>query len=202
MIFAVTGGLGTGKSTVAKVIAATLGAAYLDTDQVCRMQMQPGNSGYQRFVAAFGRTFLLADGGIDRDRLRSEVFSNPDAKNKLESILHPLVRDKVVSLADSCNSNGTDLVIEVPLLFEVGWRDRYDYCVVVYVPEEMCIERVKKRDRLAVQQIREIIDSQMNIEQKRKLADYVIDNSTTFAGMICQVAFWKRNVLGKPIIRN
>lgn len=187
MNIAVTGGLGTGKSTVGKMFASSLGCEYLDTDRICRNLMEPGSQGFCQFTDQFGHRFLGPDGSVDRIRLRQAVFTDSSVKEELEHILHPLVRQEVARKCQIVDELSGDVVVEVPLLFEVGWQEVFDVTVVVYIPEQLCIRRVSSRDGLSVSEIKHILDAQLPIEAKRDRAHFVIDNSGTFASTTLQL---------------
>lgn len=197
MNIAVTGSLGTGKSTVSKILAVTLATEIIDTDELCRRQMLPGAEGFEEFRRSFGKKFIQGDNTIDRRLLRQAVFEDEELRAQLEQILHPLVQREVASYSKECRSRGKILVVEVPLLFEVGWQDDFDASVVVYVPEKMCIERVMVRNGLAISEIRQILKSQMPIDKKRDYADFIIDNSGTFVSTVQQVAWLSKKLYRK-----
>jgi dephospho-CoA kinase len=190
--------LGTGKSTVSKILAATLESELVDTDQLCRAQMLPGSEGFEEFNRIFGKKFRRSDATIDRPALRQAVFVNEEIRAQLENILHPLVQREVNSVCSSCRRRGKILVVEVPLLYEVGWQDEFDTSVVVYVPEKICIERVRARNGLAVEEIKQIMKNQMSIDKKCDHADFVIDNSGTFVSTVQQIA-WLSKKLSKKL---
>ncbi len=190
MNIAITGGLGSGKSTVSKILAAYLGAELIDTDNLCRLQMLPGAEGFASFRQSFDGKYIQADGAIDRLELRKAVFSDPDIKKTLENILHPIVRSEVAACCQTSVAQGKVVVVEVPLLFEVGWQQDFDYTVAVFVLEKVCIQRVMARDGIDKEIISNILSSQMPSDIKRRLADFAIDNSSTFASTIQQIAWF------------
>lgn len=194
MNVAVTGGLGTGKSTVSKILAATLETELLDTDELCRLQMLPGTEGYERFSDTFGKSFILDDGTIDRLLLKQAIFDDGELRVKLENILHPIVQLQVAAHSRVCATRGDILVVEVPLLYEVGWQDVFDICVVVYVPEELCVQRVMTRDGILVEQIRQILNAQFPIKKKLDYAHFIVDNSGTFVSTVQQVAWLSKKL--------
>lgn len=196
MRIAVTGGLGTGKSTVSKVLAATLQCELLDTDQLCRSQLEPAAEGYKEFVRLFGSTFLQEDGTINRLKLRNEVFGNSEFKKSLEGILHPIVRQQVSAhYLNRSVSPKKVLVVEVPLLYEVGWEGDFDLCVVAYVPETTIIKRVMSRDGLSAEEIELVLKAQMSIEKKLEYGHYIVDNSGTFVSTVQQIGWLVRKIL-------
>ena len=194
MIIAVTGSLGSGKSTASKILAGVLDAGHIDTDQLCKKEMLPGSRGYEEFRKIFGARYLHADGTLNRVLLRQAVFGDGRIREELENILHPLVRLHVAELARRCNASGEHLVVEVPLLFEVGWQQDFDAWVVVYVPEDQCLARVSVRDGLSAAEIQRCFASQLPISLKLKLAHFVVDNSGTFVSTVQQLAW-----LGKKL---
>lgn len=189
MNIAVTGGLGTGKSTVSKIFAANLATGLIDTDQLCRQQMLPGTDGYAAFRRVFRERFIQEDGMIDRLLLRQAVFDDRTIREELENILHPIVRLQVAALGEECSERGKFLIVEVPLLYEVGWQDEFDVCVVVYVPEKLCIQRVMTRDGMPIEQIMQIFKAQLPIKKKLDSADFIVDNSGTFVSTVQQIAW-------------
>ncbi|GAB6193776.1 dephospho-CoA kinase [Desulfocastanea catecholica] len=197
MNIAVTGSLGTGKSTVSKILAATLETELVDTDQLCHRQMLPGTEGFEEFRRTFGKKFLQSDNTIDRLALRQAVFEDEEIRMQLERILHPLVQREVSTICRECKRRGKILVVEVPLLYEVGWQDQFDASVVVYVPEKICIERVRARNGMAVEEIKQILRSQMSIDKKRDWADFIIDNSGTFVSTVQQIAWLSKKLSRK-----
>jgi dephospho-CoA kinase len=199
---AVTGGLGSGKSTVSKILARTIGAGHLDTDLLCRQQMQPGQRGFEKFREVFGNRYLHADGSLDRTSLRQAVFTDSRIKNELEMILHPLVRQEVAAqYAENCRA-GENLVVEVPLLFESGWQYDFAVWVVVYVAEESCLLRVAARDGLSSEEIRRVIAAQMPLADKLAAAHFVVDNSGTYVSTVQQIAWLGKNLKVKDNERN
>lgn len=196
MNIAVTGGLGSGKSTVSKILASYLRCELLDTDQLCRQQLEPGQEGMERLVEVFSTRYLCFDGTLNRDALREATFSDPAVRLQLETILHPIVREKIADKLQGSIIYAGHLVIEVPLLYEVHWQDEFDKCIVVYTPEHLVYERVLLRSGLTFEEIASILAAQISIEEKRKLSDLVIDNSDTFVSSVLQVANLVKNIKG------
>lgn len=194
MNIAVTGGLGTGKSTVSRILAVSLQAELIDTDQLCRQQLLPGMEGYEEFQRIFGETYIQDDGSINRPLLRQAVFDDANLKKKLENILHPIVRRQVAVRGKISSKHGEVIVVEVPLLYEVGWQDEFDVCIVVYVPEKLCLQRVMARDGLSAEQIRGIFKSQIPIKKKLDYADFIVDNSGTFVSTVQQIAWMSKKL--------
>ena len=188
MNIAVTGGVGSGKSTVSQLLASYLRCDLLDTDQLCRQQLEPGCEGMKRFEEVFSTRFLHLDGTLNRNRLREATFNDPHVKSQLETVLHPIVREIVLEKLQAQKQSVVSFVVEVPLLYEVQWQDEFDKCIVVYTPEHLVYERVMQRNGLSFTEIELILKAQIPIEEKRKFTPLVIDNSDTFTSSVLQVA--------------
>ncbi len=180
-----TGGIGSGKTTVADMFAAR-GAAIVDTDQIAHALTAPGGAAIPEIETAFGSSLLDTNGALDRARMRALVFSDPAAKARLEAILHPLIRretDQAAQLAD-----GLYLMFVVPLLFESGtWKNRVSRVLVVDCPEPLQVARVKARSGLPDTQIAAIMASQASRQQRLSIADDVIANDAGAAALLPQV---------------
>jgi dephospho-CoA kinase len=173
-----TGGIGSGKSTVAGFLADA-GAAILDADAVSRSLTQAGGRAIPAVLATFGETLLTPEGALNRDTMRNLVFSNPDSKRQLESIIHPLVSLVLQEQAQMAVQQGkTCLVFDVPLLVEgiERWRPQLDkICVVDCLPETQ-IQRVMARNQLSRPEIERIMAQQATRQQRLACADLVILN--------------------------
>lgn len=169
-----TGGIGSGKSAVAELLAGH-GAAIIDTDQIAHALTAPGGAAIPQIAASFGDNFLTSEGALDRAAMRARVFSDPAAKRQLEGILHPLIGQQ--TLIEAERAPGSYLVFVVPLLVESGrWKDRVDRVLVVDCSEALQLERVMRRSQLPAEQVRAIMASQASREQRLAVADDVIVN--------------------------
>ncbi len=175
MIVGVTGGIGSGKSKVAALLGKLLCAIVISADDVCRELLEPGGEGYLQFVHSGGSHFLDGDGVINRVTLREKIFADPDLRDQLEAILHPLVLEKIQNVAEG--DPESFVIAEVPLLFEKDWQDEFDTIISVFSMEDRLIERVMERDRISREDVGTIIAAQMSMEEKNRRADYVINNS-------------------------
>ncbi len=172
-----TGGIATGKSTVARMFQEH-GIPVVNSDLVAREVVEPGTEGHKLVVEAFGKEILNPDGSINRKRLGELVFSDPQKRKRLEEILHPLITRRMGQKLEALEKAGVPLVVvEVPLLFEKGLQRSMDFTVVVRAPEKVQIKRLMQREGLSKQQALKRIKSQMPLEDKVKMADFVIDNS-------------------------
>jgi dephospho-CoA kinase len=172
-----------------------LGAEVLDADEAAHAVYAPGSPGFDAVVREFG-TEYVRDGSIDRARLGQLVFNDAAARQRLNVIVHPLVREWMAArTAEAAERDARAVVQEVPLLFENGLQRLYEQVVLVYVPEAVQVERLVGRG-LSEDRARAIISSQMPIEEKRPLADHVIDNSGTEEETREQVGyFWRQKIL-------
>ena len=187
-----TGGVGSGKSTVAEMMRE-LGAEVVDADEATHAVYEPGNPGFDAVVREFGDAYV--DGGrIDRSRLGELVFRDDDARRRLNSIVHPLVRDWMAQRTAEAAERGAEVVVQdVPLLFENGLERLFSSVVLVYVPEELQVERLVSGRGFAPERARAMIAAQMPIENKRGLAHHVINNTGTREETQAQVkAVWKQ----------
>lgn len=173
-IVGLTGGIGSGKSTVAEIFRR-LGATIIDTDEIARALSLPGAPGYEAIVAAFGPGVLDADGQLDRAALRRRVFADAEARRRLEGLLHPLIRaevDRALAVAP-----GPYVILVVPLLVETGgWRERVNRVLVVDCPEEQQVRRTMARSHLSREEVMAIMAAQASREARLAAADDVLVN--------------------------
>ncbi len=173
-----TGGIGSGKSTVSKMLQER-GAAVIDADAIARSVTAAQGSAMAAIAKTFGPDFITADGALDRERMRHHIFSQPQAKQALEAIIHPLVAQETQRQAQDAVSKGHHtLVLDVPLLVEAGerWRTQVDRILVVDCSEETQIQRVMARSGLSRAAVQSIIAAQASRLQKLAAADWVIEN--------------------------
>ena len=173
-----TGGIGSGKSTVASILARA-GAAVMDADAISRSLTQPGGRAIPAILAEFGETLIGPDGAMDREAMRALVFSNPSSKRQLEAIVHPLVGQVLQEQSNAAVAAGhACLVYDVPLLVESGdrWRRQVDWVCVVDCEVETQIQRVMARNQLGRADVERIISQQASRQQRLACADAVIFN--------------------------
>lgn len=174
----ITGGIGSGKSTVADGFVA-LGVPLVDTDAIAHALTAPGGAAIDAIRAAFGPAMISADGRMDRAAMRAEVFANPDARRQLEAILHPRIRAATREQTLVAFAGGAAYVlVAIPLLVESGnWSERVDRVLVVDCPVEVQIDRVMQRSGLSRPDVEAIIRVQASREARLAAADDVIDNT-------------------------
>lgn len=180
-----TGGIGSGKSTVADLFAAR-GAAVIDTDLIAHQLTVAGGAAIAPIKDAFGADFIMANGAMDRNRMRELVFADPAQKKRLEAILLPLIRSATESAA--ARAQGAYLLFVVPLLLESDfWQQRVSRVLAIDCPEEMQVQRVMQRNALSEQQVRAIIETQVQRAVRLAAADDIIINDGDTAALIPQV---------------
>jgi dephospho-CoA kinase len=190
-----TGGIGSGKSTVATHLAAR-GAVIVDADRIAREVVEPGTPGLAAVVEAFGEAVLGADGRLDRPVLAAVVFADPQARARLDAIVHPLVRARAAELAAAAPA-GAVVVHDVPLLVETGKWESYDLVLVVEADLETRVARLVQRG-LTEADARARIAAQATDEQRRAVADVVLDNSGPPEQLAAQVdRFWSERVAAR-----
>ena len=178
-IIGLTGGIACGKSTVAEMLH-DLGAYIIDADKISRQLTQPGGEALPVLREAFGAYVFYPDGTLNRETLSSIVFGDDDARNRLNALMHPMIEKRIRKDIEICRKMGELIVVmDVPLLFEVGVDSLADVTVCTTAPREMQIERRRTRSGLNREQAMRRINSQMPLEQKEKLADVVLHTDCT-----------------------
>lgn len=172
-----TGGIGSGKSTVAALLARR-GAVVIDADALSRASTAPGGAAIPRIIEAFGADFVQQDGALDRARMRALAFSDAQARLRLEAIVHPLVRQATEALTEKARRAGVRWAVhDVPLLVESGrWAAQVDRVLVVDCRTETQIARVMARSGMDEDAVRQVIAAQASRLQRRRAADLVLYN--------------------------
>ncbi|NLY71848.1 MAG: dephospho-CoA kinase [Clostridiales bacterium] len=174
-LIGLTGGIGTGKSTVSEYLIE-LGYKVIDADKISREIVEPNSETLNKIAKEFGDEILLQDGSLNRKKLADIVFSDPDKKALLDSIMHTKIIDIIIERAKSYD-NEKFVFLDVPLLYETNMDELVDMVWVVDADEETRINRIMIRDKLTREQAIDRINNQMSQSEKVKKADYVIDNS-------------------------
>ena len=182
-----TGGIASGKSTAAQYLQE-LGFPVVDADQIAREVLAKGGSGLKAVVKQFGRELLDSNGELDRRALGRIVFAQPEKLRELEAIVHPFVREKMREEKTRFEQAQFPAAFyDVPLLFEKGLQDDFDFVVVVTSPEPLQTQRLKSRNSLGDQEIADRLSRQIPLAEKEKRADFVIQNTGTLADLKRQV---------------
>jgi dephospho-CoA kinase len=192
---ALTGGIGTGKTTVAGILRG-MSVTVIDADEAVRAVQAPGQEGLRLLIEAFGPDILAADGSLDRGRMAARIFADVEARTRLEGIIHPLVRRWMAERHREAIERGETLVVhDIPLLFETGRQGDFDAVLLVYAPEAEQLRRLTELRGMAEADARARIAAQIPIERKRSMATTVIENTGTtgeleraVAGALSQLA--------------
>jgi dephospho-CoA kinase len=185
LLVALTGGIASGK-TAASDRLAQLGATVIDTDVIARQVVEPGTRGLAKLVEAFGDEVVDDSGELDRKALRHRIFEDPQERQRLDELLHPLI-EKAAREQIAAAGNVPYVVVVVPLLIETGVFGDADRVVVVDVPQDIQVRRLMARDGIEAEQVKRILDAQASREQRLARADHVIDNSGPLAELESQV---------------
>ncbi|MFH0811097.1 MAG: dephospho-CoA kinase [Pseudomonadota bacterium] len=184
---AVTGGVATGKSSVLAALAAR-GVPVIDLDQLCRQVLQPGGSILERIRISFGEEFAPGAAFLDRARMRQLITTDADARKRLEAIVHPPVMDLMEARLREVEAAGHDLAaVEVPLLYEAGYRPLFDVVVVAACPRETALGRLMARGGLSRREAEALVATQLPMEEKVARANYVIDTTASSSAVALSV---------------
>jgi len=187
LVVGLTGSIGTGKSTVAAMLAAR-GAWVVDADRIGHALQEPGTACHRQIAEAFGAEILEPDGRIDRRRLGARVFADPDARRRLEAIMHPAIWEACEREVRRAEAAGAPFsVVDAALILEAGQRHRFDVIVVVAAPEEVQMQRLAAQRGLSEAEVRQRQQSQWSPAVKAAHADVVIDNGGDLSATEAQV---------------
>lgn len=175
-VVGLTGGIGSGKTTVSNYFAE-LGIEIVDTDIIARKIVEPKTPCLAKIAEHYGTEILLPDGTLDRKKLREIIFSQPLEKDWLESLMHPVIRRSIVEAFEHSQSAYT--ILATPLLFETRDTELVTRTLIIDVPPSLQVSRVTARDKVSEEQTRKITASQIDREKRLELADDIIDNSGT-----------------------
>jgi dephospho-CoA kinase len=184
LIVGLTGGIASGKSTVERLFASH-GIPVIDADAIAKDLVRPGEPGLADIVREFGPQVLTDDGHLDRKKMAARVFSDPDSRKRLETILHPLVREQMTDALTRIDSPYT--ILSAPLLLESGQDDLVDRILVVDLPPTLQRQRLQARDGRSEHQINLIMAAQMARNARCRAADDLIDNSSSLNDLQTQV---------------
>lgn len=195
-VVAITGGMGSGKSSVAAYLCEIGGARGLNADAVCRQLLEPGAVGWLAVCEEFGERFFLADQRLNRPLLRRVLFEDQEFRHKLDTLLHPLVRNEMASRMEKELGHLPQFqgrfVVEVPLLYEANWEHDFSQIVVVYSDNRACLRRIMLRDRTSEAEAEKAIGAQMPLLHKALLASHVVDNSGPWTDTCLQILHLRR----------
>lgn len=195
-LIGLTGGIGSGKTAVSDLLAK-LGAGIVDTDLIAHQITAPHGAAISAIKKHFGSDFIAADGSLDREKMRTLVFTDPAARKSLEAITHPLIRTETIRQASQLERDGVHyLVFVVPLLLESGsWMTLIDLLVVVDCPTETQIQRVMQRSNLPREDVERILMAQASRAERLKHADMVIENQGSLKDLEVEVQSLHQKIL-------
>ena len=185
LVIGLTGGIASGKTTVANLFEQEFGIEIVDADVVARQVVEPGSAGLEQITQHFGPEVVEADGTLNRARLREIIFADPSQKEWLNNLLHPMIREQMLQQLETVQSDYALLVI--PLMVENNLQTLADKVVVVDVDPETQIQRTVERDQVDIEQAKAILASQATREQRLAIADYVIKNNTKNQKLLYQI---------------
>ena len=188
-VYGITGGAGTGKSEVIKMLQQNFGGCVIMSDEVARELMQKGNISYQLIVEYFGRDILMDDGEIDRKKLADHVFNNKEALEKLNSMTHPYVKDEIRKLIAEAEASGECrfVALESAILLECGYEDICDEFWYVYTKPEIRRQRMKETRNYSDEKVDSVIRNQQPDEVFFEQCSFVIKNNTTLSDVYAQL---------------
>jgi len=197
----VTGSAGSGKSLVCEGFRR-IGLVTLDCDEIARQVVEPGRTAYNQVVKAFGAKIVAPDRALDRPALRRMIVSTKGGREKLESILHPIIISETVRLMDEAvYSKQKSCAVEVPLLFELGMENLFDVVVVVTASDNTLVDRISCRDGVDRESAQKLLAIQMPQSEKVKKADYVIENRGEPAAVFKSVAVLYRKLVNQRLTK-
>jgi dephospho-CoA kinase len=188
-VYGLTGGIGSGKSTVASLLEE-YGVPVVSADELSRIVVAPGSEGLRQVIEEFGADMVDEAGELDRGKMASLVFRNPDKRRRLEEILHPRIRERFEQVLDALEKAGHEVAIyEVPLLFEKNLQGEMKAVILVTAPDHVRVTRVRNRDDVTETEVRARMAAQLDEASKRRRADYVIENDGNLDDLRREVEF-------------
>lgn len=189
-IVGLTGGISSGKSTVSSYLKQ-LKIPVIDADEVARKVVEPNSQGAREIRKTFGSDVFEEDGSLNRQKLGSLIFSNAENRQKLDELLQPLIKIMILDEIEEHRQKGENMIVlDLPLLFEKQYEELCEEIIVVYIPKELQLERLMRRNQYTKQEALSRIDSQLSIEEKRKRATVLLDNQGTIQQLYQQVEQW------------
>jgi len=186
-VIGLTGGIASGKSTVGRMLSEQ-NFPVIDTDRLAKEVVELGKPALEELVSTFGAEILKDDKTLDRHRMLEMILTDAGARRLVENIIHPYVFKRMDQILQQLAASGNNVVIvEVPLLFEAGWQDLFDYVVSVVAPEPICIQRLAERQQMSIDMASRWMATQIPQEVKAKRSDYVIHNNAGLDKLQIQV---------------
>ncbi|KRK65584.1 dephospho-CoA kinase [Companilactobacillus tucceti DSM 20183] len=194
-IYGLTGGIASGKTTVLDILSEN-GCKIFNADKIAREVVEVGTVGLRQIVSEFGEDILLPDGSLDRKKMSKIVFSDKTQLKRLTDITAPLIRKRILNIIENVHllDDKTIYIFEIPLLFESNYQPYFDAVISVYVEFDIQLKRLMKRNNLDKKSAEDQINSQMSMAEKKKLADYVIDNSGDLSELQSEIKTLLKNL--------
>lgn len=188
-VLGLTGGIATGKSTAAAIFS-NHGIPIVDGDIIAREVVAPKSEGLLALVSVFGDVILQKNGTLDRKALGQIVFNSAEERKKMDRLLDPFIRTAITEKIEQLKTEYPLVVADIPLLYEGHYEQLMDAVAVVYLPENIQIRRLMKRNHLSLEEAKQRVSSQLSIEEKKALADIVFDNSWSKEMLEAQIKNW------------
>ncbi len=186
-VIGLTGGIASGKSTVGRMLSEQ-NFPVIDTDRLAKEVVEPGKPALEELVSTFGAEILKDNKTLDRHRMLEMILTDAGTRQLVENIIHPHVFKRMDQILQHLAASGNNIVIvEVPLLFEAGWQDLFDYVVSVVAPEPICIKRLAERKKMSIDMASRWMATQIPQEVKAKRSDYVVHNNAGLDELQIQV---------------
>lgn len=179
MLIGLTGGIGSGKSTVADIFRK-YGFPIIDSDKIAREIVEPYKEAWQEIVQYFGKGILNSDNTLNRNKLGDIIFHDPNKREKLNQITHPIIISRILADAKELQKRNKHVIVEVPLLYESNIENLFDLIIVVYVDKSTQLQRVVERDQIGQTLALAKINAQLSLEIKKDKADFVVYNNDGF----------------------
>jgi len=198
-IIGVTGSIGSGKSTVARILGDIIDTPVVDADAISRELVEPGREALVSIVETFGNNMILRNGGLNRKALGDLIFNNTHARKQLNKIMFPLVRKRAIEYFNTyCMTGRKHLIFDAPLLFESKMFDLVDYIALVYVPHDIQVQRIMDRNGLSSKEATARVNAQPSGDTLRGMPiDYLIQNTTDYIGLNAMIEKMWKNIQEK-----
>ena len=184
-VLGITGGIGSGKSCVSRLLASYCLVPLIDVDQCCRHLLDTNQPGWLALRSEFGEVFFREDSTVDRVALRERIFNDAETRRQVDALLHPLARE---AMREQVGLQQAPLIlVEIPLLYEAGWQGEVDAVLLVFARRGAQCCRIMRRDRVSRRAAAQAIAAQMSLKEKAEQAEYVIDNSGAWTSTRAQV---------------
>ena len=194
-----TGGAGTGKSTVCRKIIELMDVEIVDSDNYSRKVVEKGSEALSQIKKKFGETYILKDGNLNRKKMRDAIIKDSNIKKELEEIVHKQIINLIKKRLKNAEREKKNIIVEVPLLFELNLAYLFDFVVLIWATKAERINRLIKRDGITKEAAKALIKIQMPVEKKKKFADYIIQNSDNAE----EVALTLKNIIiGRDVACN